>query len=277
MSKKEFKAQIELDRAEEKLINSLSKEQEELLKNLRKINGVVDQLISLKYKDFSQLKGGAAFIYVMGSSVNMLIDNTSGESKIKQAVGLLVDGAIAYASFYISLFGIVTTILSLKDIGPSTGYKELYSYLFESKKSDVFITPNGFLCVTMPDGTVYMRPASEKLKSLYGISKEPSGMLSGGQKSDVLFGGSEKDIFIGHGGNDLFIGGDGKDDYFANNSFITIKDSDGKGRVFDNNYEQLRGGTYSYSKNGEDKYFDGDTAYSLNKSTKTLHISSSGN
>ena len=273
MSKKEFKAQIELDRAEEKLINSLSKEQEELLKNSRKINGVVDQLISLKYKDFSQLKGDAAFIYVMDSSVNMLIDNTSGESKIKQAVRLLVDGAIAYASFYIPLFGIVTTILSLKDIDPSTGYKELYSYLFESKKSDVFITPNGFLRVTMPDGTVYMRPASEKLKSLYGISKESSGMLSGGQKSDVLFGGSEKDIFIGHGGNDLFIGGDGKDDYFVNNSFITIKDSDGKGRVFDNNYKQLRGGTYSYSKNGEDKYFDGDTAYLLNKSTKTLHIS----
>ena len=257
MSKKEFKAQIELDRAEEKLINSLSKEQEELLKNSRKINGVVDQLISLKYKDFSQLKGGAAFIYVMGSSVNMLIDNTSGESKIKQAVGLLVDGAIAYASFYIPLFGIVTTILSLKDIDPSTGYKELYSYLFESKKSDVFITPNGFLRVTMPDGTVYMRPASEKLKSLYGITTEPSGMLSGGQKSDVLFGGANKDILIGHGGGDLLIGGAGVDDYFVNNGDI-IDDSDKKGRIFDSaTQKQYTGGTFD-KKSG---YYIGENGW----------------
>ena len=55
----------------------------------------------------------------------------------------------------------------------------------------------------MPDGTVYMRPASEKLKSLYGISKEPNGMLSGNSKSDVLFGGSGDDLLQGRNGDDL--------------------------------------------------------------------------
>lgn len=150
----------------------------------------------------------------------------------------------------------------------STLLKDIYkNFIGENVDlENTHITVNGFL-ETIVDGVVYARP----------FMPNAQGSVFGNGKSDILFGGSGKDIFIGHGGNDLFIGGDGKDDYFVNNSFITIKDSDGKGRVFDNNYKQLRGGTYSHSKNGEDKYFDGDTVYSLNKSTKTLHISSSGN
>lgn len=83
----------------------------------------------------------------------------------------------------------------------------------------------------MPDGTVYMRPASEKLKSLYGISKEPNGMLSGNSKSDVLFGGSGDDLLQGRNGDDLLIGGVGYDTYFTD-SKDTIKDSDSKGQVY---------------------------------------------
>ena len=50
-------------------------------------------------------------------------------------------------------------------------------------------------------------------------------------------------MLIGHGGKDILIGGNGKDDYFVDNG-DTIKDSDGKGRVFLSSTNiQLTGGT----------------------------------
>lgn len=114
--------------------------------------------------------------------------------------------------------------------------------------------------ITMPNGDVYARP-------LVNITEN---ILIGDKKNDVLFGGNGNDIFVGHGGNDIFIGGEGKDDYFINNSYIDIKDSDGKGRVFDNDNNQLKGGTYSHSKGDEDIYMNGATVYVFNKKDKTL-------
>ena len=70
-----------------------------------------------------------------------------------------------------------------------------------------------------------------KKSKVYNITDESYGTVTGKNKNDVLFGGNDKDIFIGHGGNDIFVGNGGKDDYFVDNG-DTVKDSDGKGRVF---------------------------------------------
>ena len=82
-----------------------------------------------------------------------------------------------------------------------------------------------------------------KKSKVYNITDESYGTVTGKNKNDVLFGGNDKDIFIGHGGNDIFVGNGGKDDYFVDNG-DTVKDSDGKGRVFLSSTNiQLTGGT----------------------------------
>lgn len=99
---------------------------------------------------------------------------------------------------------------------------------------DLEMLKKGILKITMHDGTVYERP----LVDIAG-----SYMLTGNSKSDILFGGNGNDMLIGHGGKDILIGGNGKDDYFVDNG-DTIKDSDGKGRVFLSYTNiQLTGGT----------------------------------
>ena len=96
------------------------------------------------------------------------------------------------------------------------------------------ILPNGIMRLTMHDGTVYERPL---------IDIAGNYLLTGENKNDVLFGGNGNDMLIGHGGADLLIGGNGKDDYFVDNG-DTIKDSEGKGRVFLSSTNiQLTGGT----------------------------------
>ena len=86
----------------------------------------------------------------------------------------------------------------------------------------------------MHDGTVYERPL---------IDIAGNYLLTGENKNDVLFGSNGNDMLIGYGGADLLIGGSGKDDYFVDNG-DTIKDSDGKGRVFLSSTNiQLTGGT----------------------------------
>ena len=96
------------------------------------------------------------------------------------------------------------------------------------------ILPNGIMKLTMHDGTVYERP----LVDIAG-----NYLLTGENKDDVLFGGSGDDMLNGHAGSDILIGGAGKDDYFVDNG-DTIKDSDGKGRVFLSSTNiQLTGGT----------------------------------
>jgi len=95
----------------------------------------------------------------------------------------------------------------------------------------------------MPNGETYERPIqNEILKRIYGTDGNKFS-LTGENKSDVLFGGSGDDMLIGHAGSDILIGGAGKDDYFVDNG-DTIKDSDGKGRVFLSSTNiQLTGGT----------------------------------
>ena len=95
----------------------------------------------------------------------------------------------------------------------------------------------------MPNGETYERPIQNAiLKRIYGNNNDKFSLF-GDSKNDVLIGGNDKDIFIGHGGNDIFIGNAGKDDYFVDNG-DTIKDSDGKGRVFLSSTNiQLTGGT----------------------------------
>ena len=116
----------------------------------------------------------------------------------------------------------------------SNHLKNLYDKLTGSRDGKkIEITDNGVLQVTMPNGTIYARP----------FMPNAQGSLFGNGKSDVLFGSNGNDMLIGHGGFDILIGGAGKDDYFVDNG-DTIKDSDGKGRVFLSSTNiQLTGGT----------------------------------
>ena len=114
--------------------------------------------------------------------------------------------------------------------------KNLYERLrgTTSDLPDLEMLKKGILKITMHDGTVYERP----LVDIAG-----SYMLTGNSKDDVLFGSNGNDILNGHAGSDILIGGAGKDDYFVDNG-DTIKDSDGKGRVFLSSTNiQLTGGT----------------------------------
>ena len=307
MTKEEI-AKIELDKAYERLLTNQAYVRElmeffvreglktdEIYNNIKyvtKYSGGIEKLVE-HYRD-AKAKGEVSsveeflknkkllseninFLAKAGAGANFISDMTSEQGAGRSLVGLGADSLLIIVSSkahpvflildianLIDKMTLNSGVLDLRDKAQKL-YDRITNTTADLPDSDAL--KKGILKITMPNGDVYARP-------LVNITEN---ILIGDKKNDVLFGGSCKDIFIGHGGNDLFIGGDGKDDYFVNNSFITIKDSDGKGRVFDNNYKQLRGGTYSHSKNGEDKYFDGDTVYSLNKSTKTLHISSSGN
>ena len=123
----------------------------------------------------------------------------------------------------------------------SSDLKWLYDLVF---KDDEISIQNGYLRIEKTDGTVYMRPVkSQKIKSIYNITDESHGAVTVENKNDVLFGGSGDDMLNGHAGSDILIGGAGKDDYFVDNG-DTIKDSDGKGRVFLSSTNiQLTGGT----------------------------------
>ena len=198
-----------------------------------------------------------------GTIADTLIDLAKGSNKDTVFIGLIaseVTEKLIFALFKTTPWGIVASSIVTAfgiDDKISNLAKKAYDKIVNNANELPEITPNGFLRVTMPDGTVYMRPASEKLKSLYGITTEPSGMLSGGQKPDVLFGGANKDILIGHGGGDLLIGGAGVDDYFVNNGDI-IDDSDKKGRIFDSETQkQYTGGTFD-KKSG---YYIGENGW----------------
>ena len=244
-------AKAELNKAERKYEYELSKLSQEQIEKMRHAWNSFGAGMSInpRYKNFTGTKKGVGCIYVVTSLGNVLIDTENGESAGKQIAGLLGDGAVVIASFVFRATIVGTAITILNDFASYLGdgydisslLKRLYDWAFP--EDDVVITPNGFLRVTKPDGTVYMRPASEKLLSLFGY-KYDVGMLSGGTKSDVLFGGSHKDILIGHGRGDLLIGGAGADDYFVNSGDI-IDDSDKQGRIFDGySRKQYTGGTY---------------------------------
>ena len=230
MSRKSV-AKYELDKAENKLKKRMNSEMQNALDDLRKKTGITFDIADM----FIKSKVGKIILFVENGVIKHKVDAEKGESAIKQIIGLVADAALSTTLFVLTKnpYGFfVSAALNIAELDPSTGYKKLYDYLFEDNDLPE-ITPNGFLKVTMPDGTVYARP----------FMPNAQGSLFGNGKDDVLFGGSGNDMLIGYGGADLLIGGSGKDDYFVDNG-DTIKDSDGKGRVFLSSTNiQLTGGT----------------------------------
>ena len=173
---------------------------------------------------------------ILGAGGNWIIADANNEKLDEKLVGVGVDAALIAVGFIPG----VGQVLNVALIGASLVGLDISGWIKSKYRGDkidsldwVSITKSGFLQVTMPDGTVYARP----------FMPNAQGSLFGNGKSDVLFGGSGNDMLIGHGGADLLIGGSGKDDYFVDNG-DTIKDSDGKGRVFLSSTNiQLTGGT----------------------------------
>lgn len=280
-------AKRELDAAERKKENEISKLSEAQLKQVRLAWNDLSTTISSNYTKFSGTKAGTGYIFVVTSLGNVLIDSTNQESAGRQIAGLFGDGIVVVAAFALNRINPVTGLtvqilndaLARNDWDASSFMKFLYDKAFP--EDNVVITPNGFLRVTKPDGTVYSRPASKKLLSLFNY-KYDGGMLTGGAKSDVLFGGSHKDILIGHGGGDLLIGGAGADDYFVNAGDI-IDDSDKQGRIFDgHSRKQYTGGTYDkdrgcYIGNENDWYkMEGDDLI-INGNIRVKHFNKENN
>ena len=177
--------------------------------------------------------------------MDALINDTQGKNIGNVMVGIISSelvgkgfDKIAFALFKTTPAGIIFSgIITLTgtDEFIVNQAKNLWDRLWNTSNDlpDEDALKKGILKITMPDGTVYARP----LVDFGGVR------LSGENKSDVLFGGNGNDMLIGHGGADLLIGGNGKDDYFVDNG-DTIKDSDGKGRVFLSSTNiQLTGGT----------------------------------
>ncbi len=237
---RESVAEMALNKAERELEQKLSQLSAEELEKVRLGWNDLSVGLSQHYDKFANTGKGAGYIFVVTSLGNILIDSSKGESGIKQALGLLGDGVVALAAFALRMtpyggavssgaVSIGNAVLGHFGIDLSSDLKWLYDLVF---KDDEISIQNGYLRIEKTDGTVYMRPVkSQKIKSIYNITDESYGTVTGKNKNDVLFGGNDKDIFIGHGGNDIFVGNGGKDDYFVDNG-DTVKDSDGKGRVF---------------------------------------------
>lgn len=249
---RESVAEMALNKAERELEQKLSQLSAEELEKVRLGWNDLSVGLSQHYDKFANTGKGAGYIFVVTSLGNILIDSSKGESGIKQALGLLGDGVVALAAFALRMtpyggavssgaVSIGNAVLGHFGIDLSSDLKWLYDLVF---KDDEISIQNGYLRIEKTDGTVYMRPVkSQKIKSIYNITDESYGTVTGKNKNDVLFGGNDKDIFIGHGGNDIFVGNGGKDDYFVDNG-DTVKDSDGKGRVFLSSTNiQLTGGT----------------------------------
>ena len=244
---RESVAEMALNKAERELEQKLSQLSAEELEKVRLGWNDFSVGLSQHYDKFANTGKGAGYIFVVTSLGNILIDSSKGESGIKQALGLLGDGVVALAAFalrmtpYGGAVSIGNAVLGHFGIDLSSDLKWLYDLVF---KDDEISIQNGYLRIEKTDGTVYMRPVkSQKIKSIYNITDESHGAVTGENKNDVLFGGNGNDMLIGHGGSDILIGGAGKDDYFIDNG-DTIKDSDGKGRVFLSSTNiQLTGGT----------------------------------
>jgi len=244
---RESVAEMALNKAERELEQKLSQLSAEELEKVRLGWNDFSVGLSQHYDKFANTGKCAGYIFVVTSLGNILIDSSKGESGIKQALGLLGDGVVALAAFalrmtpYGGAVSIGNAVLGHFGIDLSSDLKWLYDLVF---KDDEISIQNGYLHIEKTDGTVYMRPVkSQKIKSIYNITDELYGAVTGENKNDVLFGSNGNDMLIGYGGADLLIGGSGKDDYFVDNG-DTIKDSDGKGRVFLSSTNiQLTGGT----------------------------------
>ena len=254
-SKRVSKAEVELNKAYERLLKNVNLTKElilEAVKNGIKLEGI---LTSVKTQTLTseqrRLYGNA----LKGSSIgaNAITNLVNGEDTISVMTGSTINigldfgleaGAKKISAKFAPLVGWFSVGVDIGNfINQLTGGEQLDIGRLINNKLDELrgvtndlpeILPNGIMKLTMHDGTVYERP----LVDIAG-----SYMLTGNSKDDVLFGGNGNDMLIGHGGADLLIGGNGKDDYFVDNG-DTIKDSDGKGRVFLSYTNiQLTGGT----------------------------------
>ena len=174
-----------------------------------------------------------------GTAIEAAIGLSKGKDLDSVAIGIVVSEAVGKIGFMLcktTPAGIIASVaISIIDesFGITDKIKKAYDNLMNNSNDLPEITANGYLKLIMPDGTVYARP----------FETYQGGHIIGGTKDDVLFGGDKDDKLVGGSGSDILIGGSGKDDYFVDNG-DTIKDSDGKGRVFLSSTNiQLTGGT----------------------------------
>ena len=269
------KATSELNKAEERLLNSLGLSDElvnylsdvlktgEIAMNLQKIIDS-DILTQVEYNAVNRLQKSFRASGALANAVNAYYQNDFSAAVMSGAFDYSPEGI----DYLIKKFGSKTAQKIATRAIPVVGQAMLAldalnlidEYLFDDSKlfdlknhlsnfydkltntsSDLPEVRNGVISITMPNGEVYERPIqNEILKRIYSYNGNTYSLFGDG-KSDVLIGGDNKDILIGHGGSDLLIGGNGKDDYFVTSGDIVI-DSDKQGRVFLNN-KQLTGGT----------------------------------
>ena len=269
------KATSELNKAEERLLNSLGLSDElidylsdvlksgEIAKNLERIIDS-DILTQAEYNAVHRLQESFRVSGGLASAINAYYQNDFSAAVISGALdfspeilkGIKRLGLISEKIATRAIPVVGQALLVLDALNLIDKYLFNNSKLFDLKNhlsnfydkltntsSELPDVRNGVISITMPNGETYERPIqNEILKRIYGTDGNKFS-LTGENKSDVLFGGNGNDMLIGHGGADLLIGGNGKDDYFVDNG-DTIKDSDGKGRVFLSYTNiQLTGGT----------------------------------
>ena len=260
-SKRVSKAEVELNKAYQRLLKNAdtTKLIIEALADGVKIDEILTKFKSSeKWTEAMKDKWGKRLGYI-NAALNAPKNKLSGYDGLTVLSELGIDvGSVFTENFvekniipklglkYAPLIGWFSTGMDIGNlINKATGFEEAsLSQLIKKKLEelrgtttdlpDLEMLKKGILKITMHDGTVYERP----LVDIAG-----NYLLFGENKNDVLFGSNGNDILNGHGGSDILIGGAGKDDYFVDNG-DTIKDSDGKGRVFLSSTNiQLTGGT----------------------------------
>ena len=251
------KANQILDRAEKMLLGGMSKQQaldimskcwnglsfalansdNPLADALKNKADIVDQINKANKGNIRAVRLGNGMFGLVTGIGNAMINDLNGEDTIEKIIDMGTN--VAFSIWSLTPFGGVANVINfaageLLGYDASTLLKDIYKNLIGENVDlkNTRITPDGFL-ETIVDGVVYARP----------FMPNAQGSLFGNGKDDVLFGGDGNDMLIGHAGSDILIGGAGKDDYFVDNG-DTIKDSDGKGRVFLSYTNiQLTGGT----------------------------------
>ncbi|MGP1528618.1 MAG: calcium-binding protein [Campylobacter sp.] len=260
-SKRVSKAEVELNKAYERLLKNADTTKL-IMEGLADISQIEEILTKFKSNEkwteaekrkwgkifgagtigFNALKNsnsgydGLTVLSEAGVDVGAVFTENFVEKKILAKLCLKFVPVVGWISTGIDIFNLVNQAAGKDEISISEFIKKKLEELRGTTTDlpDLEMLKKGILKITMHDGTVYERP----LVDIAG-----SYMLTGNSKSDVLFGSKGNDMLIGHGGSDILIGGSGKDDYFVDNG-DTIKDSDGKGRVFLSSTNiQLTGGT----------------------------------
>ena len=244
---------------------ALSKAQSELggkisYKQFRKDYSICTDALSLLATN--GMKTGIFF--VANSGVKTYIDVKNGEDAGEIIAGLLADAAtVAFFFFKRTPWGAAISMgMDMLEVDPSTLVKKLHNWATGTDLKEYPIIQNGFLRITMPDGTVYARP----------FALDAKGLITGDSKDDVLFGGSGNDILQGGLGSDILLGGNGYDTYNADNGDF-IRDIDGRGRIY------LGGGKLTGGKWNEKKqaYIGKDGAtYKLDNNSNILTVSKNG-